>query len=113
MVVKGPANKNQQPDFGRYPHSTQRGSEKIREKIEVLFTEALGDLPFSRDDEAKILDIGCELGFLSWICAKYYPNGMIRGIDTLQHTSQKCESYSEARGIMISNSLMTSVEIMC
>ena len=46
MVVKGPANKNQQPDFGRYLHSTQRGSGKIREKIEV-FTEALGDLPFS------------------------------------------------------------------
>jgi hypothetical protein len=59
MVVKGPANKNQQPDFGRYHHSTQRGSEKIRENIEVLFTDALVDLPFSRDDEPKILDIGC------------------------------------------------------
>jgi hypothetical protein len=33
MVVKGPGNKNQQPDFGRYHHSTQRSSEKIREKI--------------------------------------------------------------------------------
>jgi len=30
VVVKGPANK---PDFGRYHHSTQRGSEKIRGKI--------------------------------------------------------------------------------
>jgi hypothetical protein len=49
MVVKGPGNKNQQPDFGRYHHSTQCSSEKIREKIEVLFTEALDDLPFSED----------------------------------------------------------------
>ena len=99
-VVKGPANKNQQPDFGRYHHSTQRGSEKIREKIEVLFTEALGDLPFSRDDKLKILDIGCGLGFLSWICAKYYPNGMIRGIDTFQHTSLKNSSLAKAKNNM-------------
>ena len=100
MVVKGPANNNQEPDFGRYHHSTQRGSEKIREKIEVLFTEALGDLPFSRDDEPKILDIGCGLGFLSWICAKYYPNGMIRGIDTFQHTSLKNSSLAKAKNNM-------------
>jgi cyclopropane fatty-acyl-phospholipid synthase-like methyltransferase len=100
MVVKGPPNKNQQPDFGRYHHSTQRGSEKIREKIEVLFTEALGDLPFSRDDEPKILDIGCGLGFLSWICAKYYPNGMITGIDTFQHASLKNSSLAKARNNM-------------
>jgi len=96
-VVKGPVNKNQLPDFGRYHHSTQRGSEKIREKIEVLFTEALDDLPFSRDDEPKILDIGCGLGFLSWICAKYYPNGMITGIDTFQHESLKNSSLARAK----------------
>jgi cyclopropane fatty-acyl-phospholipid synthase-like methyltransferase len=100
MVVKGTANKNQQPDFGRYHHSTRRGSEKIREKIEVLFTEALEDVPFSRDDEPKILDIGCGLGFLSWICAKYYPNGMIRGIDTFQHTSLKNSSLAKAKNNM-------------
>jgi SAM-dependent methyltransferase len=100
MVVKGPANKNQQPDFGRYHHSTQRGSEKIRGKIEVLFAEALGDLPFSRDDEPKILDIGCGLGFLSWICAKYYPNGMITGIDTFQHASLKNSSLARAKNNM-------------
>jgi SAM-dependent methyltransferase len=100
VVVKGPADKNQLPDFGRYHHSTQRGSEKIRGKIEVLFTEALDDLPFSRDDEPKILDIGCGLGFLSWICAKYYPNGMIRGIDTFQHTSLKNSSLAKAKNNM-------------
>jgi len=97
---KGPANKNQQPDFGRYHHSTQRGSEQIRGKIEVLFTEALGDLPFSRHDEPKILDIGCGLGFLSWICAKYYPNGMIRGIDTFQHMSLRNSSLAKAMNNM-------------
>jgi cyclopropane fatty-acyl-phospholipid synthase-like methyltransferase len=99
MVVKGP-DKNQQPDFGRYHHSTQRGSEKIRKKIEVLFIEALDDLPFSQDDELKILDIGCGLGFLSWICAKYYPNGMIRGIDTFRHTSLKNSSLAKAKNNM-------------
>ena len=100
MVVKWPAYKNQQPDFGRYHHSTQRGSEQIRGKIEVLFTEALGDLPFSRHDEPKILDIGCGLGFLSWICAKYYPNGMITGIDTFQHESLKNSSLARAKNNM-------------
>jgi len=100
MVVKGPTNKNQQPDFGRYQHSTQRGSEKIREKIEVLFMEALGNLPFSRDGEPKILDIGCGLGLLSWICAKYYPNGIIRGIDTFQHPSLKNSSLGKAKNNM-------------
>jgi cyclopropane fatty-acyl-phospholipid synthase-like methyltransferase len=42
-----------------------------------------------------MLNIGCGLGFLSWICAKYYPNGMITGIDTFQHVSLKNSSQSE------------------
>ena len=101
MVVKGPGNKNQQPDFGRYHHSTQRSSEKIREKIEVLFTEALDDLPFSRDDEPKILDIGCGLGFLSWIYAKYYPNGMIR--TRKPHIPIYLGGYSQSTFVRIAN----------
>lgn len=96
-VVKGPANKDGRPDFGKYHYSTQHGSERIREKIEVLFKETFGDLPFSRDDKLKILDIACGLGFLSCVCAKYYPNGMITGIDTFEHTSLKNSSLAKAK----------------
>jgi SAM-dependent methyltransferase len=96
-VVKGPANKDQRPDFGKYHHSSQQGSERIREKIEVLFNETFGDLPFSRDAQLKILDIGCGLGFLSCVCAEYYPNGMITGIDTFEHTSLKDSSLVKAK----------------
>ena len=96
-VVKGPTNKDQRPDFGRYHHSTQHDSERIRKKIEVLFKEAFDDLPFSRDDELNILDIGCGLGFLSCFCAEYYPNGMITGIDTFEHRSLKNSSLAKAK----------------
>ena len=40
------------------------------------------------------------MGFLSWICAKYYPNGMIRGIDTFQHMSLKNSSLAKAKNNM-------------
>lgn len=89
--------KGQRPDFGIYHHSTRRGSEKIREKIEVLFNEVFGNLPFSRDDELNILDIGCGLGFLSSVCGDYYPNAMITGIDTFEHTSLKNSSLTKAK----------------
>lgn len=66
-------------DFGTYHHSTHRGSEKIREKVNVLFTEVFGDLPFDRDDKLKILDVGCGLGFLSCACAEFCPKVKITG----------------------------------
>jgi hypothetical protein len=57
--TKGAAEEDLQPDFGTYHHTTPRGSDKIRDKVKVLFTKAFGDLPFSRYDKLNILDICC------------------------------------------------------
>ena len=84
-------------DFGTYHHSTHRGSDKTREKVKILFTEVFGDLPFARDDKLKILDIGCGLGFLSCVCAEYYPKAKITGIDTFEHASLKGSSLTKAK----------------
>jgi SAM-dependent methyltransferase len=95
--IKGPASKDQQPDFGTYHHSTPRGSEKIREKVKILFTEAFGELPFALDGKLKILDIGCGLGFLSCVCAGYYPDAKVTGFDTFKHASLKDSSLAKAK----------------
>ena len=84
-------------DFGTYHHSTHPGSEKIREKVKILFTQVLGDMPFARDDKLKILDIGCGLGFLSCVCAEYYPKAKVTGIDTFEHASLKGSSLTKAK----------------
>ena len=84
-------------DFGTYHHSTHRGSEKIREKVNILFTEVFGDLPFAQDDKLKILDVGCGLGFLSCVCAEYYLKAKITGIDTFEHASLKGSSLTKAK----------------
>jgi 2-polyprenyl-3-methyl-5-hydroxy-6-metoxy-1,4-benzoquinol methylase len=84
-------------DFGTYHHSTHRGSEKIREKVNILFTVVFGDLPFARDDKLKILDVGCGLGLLSCLCAEYYPKAKITGIDTFEHASLKGSSLTKAK----------------
>jgi len=65
--------------------------------VKVLFTEAFNDLPFSKDDDLKILDIGCGLGFLSCVCAEYYPNAMVLGFDTFEHASLKNSSIAKAK----------------
>jgi ribosomal protein L11 methylase PrmA len=85
------------PDFGTYHHTTTRGSQKARARFNVLFTEAFRDLPFSREDRLKILDIGCGLGFLSCTCAEYYRHAMITGFDTFEHASLKNSSLAKAR----------------
>ena len=89
-------NKSQQADFGTYHHSTPRGSQKIRQKVEMGFTKVFGILPFSRDDKLKILDVGCGLGFLSCVCAEYYPKARITGFDTFEHASLKDSSLTKA-----------------
>jgi cyclopropane fatty-acyl-phospholipid synthase-like methyltransferase len=96
-LEKRQGNKRQQSYFGTYHHSTPRDSEKIREKVKVLFTEAFRELPFSNDDELKILDIGCGLGFLSCLCAEYYSNAMVRGFDSFEDASLKNSSLAKAK----------------
>jgi len=52
-----------------------------------MFTDAFSYLPFARDSELTILDVGCGLGFLSCLCAEFYKNARITGIDTFEHSS--------------------------
>jgi cyclopropane fatty-acyl-phospholipid synthase-like methyltransferase len=85
------------PDFGTYHHSTPRSSEKVREKIRILFTKVFGSLPFAQDNKLKILDVGCGLGFLSCVCAEYYPNAKVTGFDTFEHASLKDSSLAKAK----------------
>lgn len=59
--------------------------------------EALRVLPFSRDQRIKILDLGCGLGFLSCLCAEFYPNAAVTGVDTFEHASLKGSSIEKAR----------------
>jgi cyclopropane fatty-acyl-phospholipid synthase-like methyltransferase len=60
------------------------------------FLEAFDVLPFSRDDEVAILDLGCGLGFLSCVCANFYRHARVTGIDTFEHTSLKGSSLEKA-----------------
>jgi SAM-dependent methyltransferase len=90
----------QPPDFGTYHHSTSQGSDEVREKIRILFTEAFDELlPFAQNDNDKlnILDIGCGLGFLSCLCAEYYPNAKVIGFDTFEHASLKDSNLLKAK----------------
>lgn len=88
---------NGEPDFGTYHHTTPEDSEKIRKQTKVLFEDAFGDLPFSRDQKLKILDIGCGLGFLSCVCAGWYPNGLIAAFDTFDDPSLENSSLEKAK----------------
>jgi SAM-dependent methyltransferase len=87
----------EQPDFGKYHHSTLAESAEIRKEARALFTKAFDQLPFSRDGKLKILDVGCGLGFLSCVCAEFYPNATVIGFDTFEHASLKGSSLERAR----------------
>ena len=50
-----------------------------------------------RDDELRILDVGCGLGFLSFVTAEFYKNARITGIDTFKHASLKRSSLDKAK----------------
>jgi SAM-dependent methyltransferase len=95
VKIRRRAHSSQQPDFGTYHYSTPLASQKIREKVKMLFTKVFSNLPFACDDRLKILDIGCGLGFLSCICAEYYPKARITGFDTFKHASLKESSLSK------------------
>jgi SAM-dependent methyltransferase len=89
--------KTKEPYFGTYHHSTSAASKKVRAVVKDMFTDAFAFLPFGRDDELRILDVGCGLGFLSCVSAEFYKNARITGIDTFKHTSLKRSSLERAK----------------
>ena len=89
-------NNARKPDFGTYHHSTPKRSEKSRGLVAQGFLEAFDVLPFSRDQEVDIMDLGCGLGFLSCVCAKFYRRARVTGIDTFEHASLKGSSLEKA-----------------
>lgn len=97
MPANGPVEvKGGEPDFGTYHRTTRGRSAKTRERVKALFTDAFESLPFSPDDRLRILDVGCGLGFLSCVCAEFYPNSSVTGFDTFEHTSLKGSSLEKA-----------------
>ena len=59
--------------------------------------DAFASLPLGRDDDLRILDVGCGLGFLSCVSAEFYRNARITGIDTFKHASLKRSSLDKAK----------------
>jgi len=86
-----------EPNFGTYHHSTSTTSRKIRIVAKSMFADAFASLPFERDEELMILDVGCGLGFLSCVSAEFFKNSRITGIDTFKHTSLKRSSLEKAK----------------
>jgi cyclopropane fatty-acyl-phospholipid synthase-like methyltransferase len=89
--------KTKEPDFGTYHHSTSADSKKVRAAVKATFTDAFASLPFGREHELRILDVGCGIGFLSCVSAEFYKNARITGIDTFQHASLKRSSLERAK----------------
>src|SRR5919108_4349000 len=89
--------KTTEPYFGTYHHSTSAASKKIRSIVKPMFTDAFASVPFRGDDELRILDVGCGLGFLSCLSAEFYKNARITGIDTFKHASLKGSSLKMAK----------------
>jgi 16S rRNA G1207 methylase RsmC len=89
--------KTKEPYFGTYHHSTSAASKKVRAVVKDMFTDAFAFLPFGRDDELRILDVGSGLGFLSCVSAEFYKNATITGIDTFKHASLKRSSLERAK----------------
>jgi 16S rRNA G1207 methylase RsmC len=87
----------EEPDFGTYHHSTSVASKKVRAVVKGMFTDAFACIPFGRDDELRILDVGCGLGFLSCVSAEFYQTARITGIDTFKHASLKRSSLEGAK----------------
>jgi 16S rRNA G1207 methylase RsmC len=89
--------KTKEPDFGTYHHSTSVASKKVRTIVKAVFADAFASLPPGRDDDLRILDVGCGLGFLSCVSAEFYRNARITGIDTFKHASLKRSSLEGAK----------------
>jgi 2-polyprenyl-3-methyl-5-hydroxy-6-metoxy-1,4-benzoquinol methylase len=86
-----------EPDFGTYHHSTSGESKDIRKVVETMFDDGFSSLPFQRDQDLNILDVGCGLGFLSCISAEFYTKAQISGFDTFEHDSLKGSSIEKAK----------------
>src|SRR5438093_11580984 len=78
---------NKEPYFGPYHHSTSTASRKIRIVVKAMFADAFAFLPFWRDEELMILDLGFGLGCLSYISAEFDKNLSRNGIDSCKHAS--------------------------
>jgi cyclopropane fatty-acyl-phospholipid synthase-like methyltransferase len=65
--------------------------------VKAIFIDTFASLPFGREDELRILDVGCGLGFLSCVSAEFYKNAQITGIDTFEHASLKRSSLKKAK----------------
>jgi cyclopropane fatty-acyl-phospholipid synthase-like methyltransferase len=72
-------------------------SKKVRAVVKAMFTDAFASLPVGRNDELRILDVGCGIGFLSCVSAEFYKNTRIPGIDTFEHASLRRSSPERAK----------------
>lgn len=97
LIPSKTGDKTKEPYFGTYHHSTSAASKKIRAVVKDMFNDAFASLPFGRDDELRILDVGSGLGFLSCVSAEFYKNATITGIDTFKHASLKRSSLERAK----------------
>ena len=97
LTVSRRGEKTKEPHFGTYHHSTTSASKKTRAVVKTMFTNVFASLPFGRDDELRILDVGCGLGFLSCVSAEFYRNAQITGIDTFRHSRLKRSSLERAK----------------
>jgi len=88
---------DKEPDFGTYHYSTPKSSEKERSIVKRQFIKAFHALPFSKDADIRILDVGCGLGFISCVCAEYYGRARVTGVDIFKHASLKGSSLAKAR----------------
>jgi 2-polyprenyl-3-methyl-5-hydroxy-6-metoxy-1,4-benzoquinol methylase len=84
-------------DFGTYHYSTPRSSARMRAKIKLVFIQSFRNLPFSKNQKIKVLDVGCGLGFISCISAEFYPNAHVTGFDTFEDDSLRNSSLEKAR----------------
>ncbi|MUN27909.1 class I SAM-dependent methyltransferase [Sulfuracidifex metallicus] len=73
-------------DFGVYHHSTPEESNAFRERLERVLMPLLKSA-FNREARINALDVGCGLGFLSWLIARTFPQGKVTCMDTFKGDS--------------------------
>jgi len=95
--LERPTKKGGEPNFGTYHHTTASASYRIRTVVKDLFIDAFRSLPFEKNDDLMILDVGCGLGFLSCVSGEFYRNARVIGIDTFRDASLKRSSLQKAK----------------